>query len=46
MDVYRLTVRGAKAMDLLFEDITDPVELTEWLRETDTDEKRIQLNIL
>ncbi len=46
MDVYRLTTRGAKTLDLPFEDLTDPVECTDRLRETYTDEETIRLNTL
>jgi DNA-binding MarR family transcriptional regulator len=46
MDVYRITERGEKAVDLLFEDVTDPVELTDRLRETYTNDERKRLNTL
>lgn len=45
MDVYRITERGEKAVDLLFEDVTDPVELTNRLRETYTDDEMERVNI-
>ena len=46
MDVYRITDRGEKALDLLSDDIIEPVELTDRLRETYTDSEREQLNTL
>lgn len=46
MDVYRITERGAKAVELLFEDVTDPVEFTDRLRETYSDDEKERLNIL
>ena len=46
MDVYRITERGEKALNLLSEGITVPVELTDRLRETYTDEEQERLNNL
>jgi DNA-binding MarR family transcriptional regulator len=46
MDVYRITDRGEKAVNLLFEDVTDPVELTDRLRETYTDDETERLRTL
>lgn len=46
MDVYRITDRGEKAMDLLLEDVTAPVELTDRLRETYTNDETERLHIL
>lgn len=46
MDVYRITERGEKAINFLSDDITDPVELTNRLRETYTDEEMKRLNVL
>ncbi len=46
MDVYRITERGEKAVDLLSDGVDDPVELTEQLRETYSSEERGRLDIL
>ncbi len=46
MDVYRITERGEKVMNLLFEDVTAPVELTDRLRETYTDDEIERVNVL
>lgn len=46
MDVYRITDRGEKAADLPFEELTDPVELTDRLRETYTDNETERLRTL
>lgn len=46
MDVYRLTERGEKAADMSIEDLTNPVELTDQLRETYTDDEQERLNTL
>lgn len=44
MDVYRITDRGEKAAELVLDGITDPVELTEQLRETYSNEEWDRLN--
>lgn len=46
MDVYRITDRGEKAVNLLSEDLTDSVELTNRLRETYTDDEMERLRTL
>lgn len=46
MDVYRLTERGEIAINLFSEDITDPVEVTERLRETYTNGEKKRFEIL
>lgn len=46
MDVYRTTARGEKALNLLCDNITEPAELTDRLRETYTDSERERLNAL
>jgi len=43
MDVYRSTELGEKAMELYFEDVTDPVERTEKLREIYSAERNERL---
>jgi DNA-binding MarR family transcriptional regulator len=44
MDVYRITEQGEKAVGLLFEDVTDPVKLTDRLRDTYTNEETNRLD--
>lgn len=46
MDVYRITERGEMAAELVLEDGSDPIELTEKLRETYSDKKWERLNAL
>ncbi|MDB2284504.1 hypothetical protein PM038_04360 [Halorubrum ezzemoulense] len=46
MDVYRITERGERAADLPFEELTDPVELTDQLQETYTDDEQERLDTL
>lgn len=44
MDVYRITDRGETAKDLIFGEISDPVALTEHLRDTYSDSEWKRLN--
>ena len=46
MDAYQITKRGKKAVELYREGTREPVELTEQLRETYTDEEKERLDIL
>lgn len=46
MDVYRITDRGEKAADLPVEELTNPVELTDRLRETYTNDETERLRTL
>lgn len=46
MDVYRVTEHGERAISLFSEDVTAPVEITEQLRETYTNEQKDRLNTL
>lgn len=46
MDVYRITDRGETAAELLDDGVTDPVELTDRLRETYTADEKERLDAL
>lgn len=46
MDVYRITERGEKTVDLLYSGVDDPIELTEQLREAYTTEESERLETL
>lgn len=46
MDVYRITDRGETAVEFVFDGGSDPIELTEHLRETYSDKEWQRLNAL
>lgn len=46
MDVYRITERGEKVLDLISEGVTEPVKLTEAIREEYTEDEKERLNTL
>lgn len=46
MDVYEITDRGEIAMELIFDGVSDSVELTDRLRKTYTDDEKERLNTI
>ncbi len=46
MEVYRITDRGETAAELVSDGVSDPVKVTEHLREAYTDDERQRLNLL